>query len=92
MKDYVISSEFKGQVMSSLDRKCHTLENEIASRSVRSYFCEYEVKNTIFSIEEDFVMVSVYKTANDVAFIFKYFCTLSIIRELNHWNYQADNS
>lgn len=27
-KGHVISSEWKGQVMSSVDKKCHTLENE----------------------------------------------------------------
>ena len=50
----------------------------------------------MFSIREDFVIVPVYKAANDVTFICKYFFALSSFwRELNfdcHSSYQADNS
>ena len=52
--------------MSSLNEKHRTLKNKITCRSVKSIFSEREVRNTMSSIKEDFVID---KAANNVAFI-----------------------
>ena len=49
----------------------------------------------LFSLKEDFVIVSIDKASNNVAFICKHFYALSIIKELNldcHLSSQDDNS
>ena len=40
-------------------------------RWLKSIFTEHEAKSTMFSLKEDFVIVPVYKAANNVAFIYK---------------------
>ena len=45
------------------------LKKKITYRLVKSIFSEDEVKNTIFSLKEDFVIVPIDKEANNVAFI-----------------------
>ena len=42
-------------------------------RSVKSIFSELEVKNTMFSVKEDFAIVPIDKVANNVAFLCKHF-------------------
>ena len=49
----------------------------------------------MFSLKEDFVIVPINKTANNVAFICKHFYALTIIKELNldcHLSNQDDNN
>ena len=50
-----------------------TLKNNITCRSVKSIFSELEVKNTMFSVKEDFAIVPIDKVANNVAFLCKHF-------------------
>ena len=69
--------------MSSVNEKNRTLKNKITCRSVKSIFSEHEVKNTLFSLKEDFVIVPIDKAANNVAFICKHFYASTIIKELN---------
>ena len=69
--------------MSSVNEKIRTLKNRITCRSVKSIFSEHEVKNTMFSLKEDFVNVPIDKAANNVAFICKQFYALTLIKELN---------
>ena len=76
-------SEWKSHVMSSVNEKICTLKNKITCRSVKSIFSEHEVKNTFFSLKEDFVIAPIDKAANNVAFICKHFYALNIIKELN---------
>ena len=45
--------------MSSVNQKISTLKNKITCRSVQSIFSEHEVKNTLFSRKEDFVIVPI---------------------------------
>ena len=81
--------------MSSLNKKNFILKNKITCRSVKSIFSEHEVKNTLFSLKEDFVIVPIDKAANNVAFICKHFYALTIIKELNldcHLSNQDDNN
>ena len=81
--------------MSSVNQKIHTLKNKITCRSVKSIFSEHEVKNTLFSLKEDFVIVPIDKAANNVAFICKHLYALTIIKELNldcHLSNQDDHS
>ena len=81
--------------MSSVNKKIHTLKNEITYRSVKSIFTEHEVYNTIFSLKEDFVILPFEKAANNVAFICKHFYALTIMKELNldcHVSTQDDNN
>ena len=65
-------------------------------RSVNSILSEHEVENAkFFSLKEDFVIVSFYKTTNNVAFICKQFYVLTIIKELNfdcHLSNQDDSN
>ena len=76
-------SEWESHVMSSVNKKNCTLKSKITCRSVKSIFSEYEVKNTLFSLKEYFVIVPIDKAANNVAFISKRFYPLTIIKELN---------
>ena len=76
-------SEWKSHLMSSVNEKIYTLKNKITCWSVKPVFSEYEVKNTMFSFKEDFVIVPVDKAANSVAFIYKHFYALTIIKELD---------
>ena len=81
--------------MSTVDEKICTLKRKITRRSGKSIFSEHEVKNTLFSIKEDFVIVPIDKVANYVAFISKHFYALTIIKELNpdcHLSNQDDNN
>ena len=81
--------------MSSVNEKICTLKNKIICRSVKSIFSEHEVKNTFFSLKEDFVITPIDKAANNVAFICKHFYALTIIKELNldcHLSNQDDNN
>ena len=80
--------------MSSINEKICTLKNIITCRLVKSTFSEHEVKNTVCSLKEDFVIVPVDKAANNVAFICKHFYTLIITKQLNldcHLSNQGDN-
>ena len=88
-------SEWKSYVTPSVNEKICTLRNKITCRSVKSIFSEHEVKNTLFSLKEDFVIVPIDKAANNVAFICKHFYALTIIKELNldcHLSNQDDNN
>ena len=67
----------------SVNEKIRTLENKITCRSVKSTFSEHEVKNTMFCLKEDFVIVPIDKAAKNVAFICKHLYALTIIKELN---------
>ena len=81
--------------MSSVNKKICALKNEITCRSVKSIFSDHEVKNTLFSLKKDFVIVPIDKAANNAAFISKHFYALSIIKELNidcHLSNQDDNN
>ena len=82
--------------MPLVDEKICTLKNNITcSRSVKSIFSEPGVKNIMFSLKEDFVIVPIDKAANNVAFICKHFYALTIIKELNldcHLSNQDDNN
>ena len=83
-------SKWKSHVMSSVNEKICTLKNKITSRSVKSISSEHEVKNTLFSLKDDFVIVPIDKAANNVAFICKHFYALTIIKEVNlDWHYQT---
>ena len=66
--------------MSSVNEKIRTLKNKITRRSVKSIFRKHEVKNTLFSLKEDFVIVPIDKAANNVAFICEHFYVLTIIK------------
>ena len=66
--------------MPTVDEKICTLKSKITRRSVKSIFSEHEVRNTLFSIKEDFVIVPIDKVANYVAFISKHFYALTIIK------------
>ena len=79
----------------SVNEKIRTLENEITCRSVKSTFSEHEVKDTMFSLKEDFVIVTIDKAAKNVAFICKHLYALTIIKELNldcYLSKQDDNN
>ena len=81
--------------MSSVNEKICTLKDKITCRSVKSIFSKQEVKNTLFSFKEDFVIVLIDKATNNVAFICKHFYALTIIKELNldcHLSNQDDNN
>ena len=70
------------------------LKKKIRRRSVKSISSEHEVKSTMFTLKEDFVIIPSDKVANKVAFICKYLCTLTVIKELNldcHLANQDDN-
>ena len=69
--------------MSSVNQKIGTLQNKRTFGSVKSIFSKHEVKNTLFSLKEDFVIVPIDKAANNVAFICEHFYVLTIIKELN---------
>ena len=58
--------EWKSHVMSSVNEKNRALKYKITCRSVKSIFSEREVKNTMSSLKEDFVID---KAANNVAFM-----------------------
>ena len=73
-----------------LKKKC-TLKNEIIRRLVKCIFSEHKVK-IVFALKEDFVIVSIDKAANNVAFICKHFYTLTIIKKLNLDCPQDDNN
>ena len=45
--------------MSSVGEKVCTLRNKITFRSVKFIFSEHEVKNTMVSLKEDFVLVPI---------------------------------
>ena len=80
-----------------METSCHvcTLKNKIICSSVKSIFSEHEVKNTMFSLKEDFVIAAIDKARNNVAFICQHFYTLTIIKELNldcHLSNQDDNN
>ena len=88
-------SEWRSHVMSSVNGKICTLKNKITCIKVKSIFSEHEVKNTMFSLKEDIVIVPIDKAANNVAFICKHFYALTIIKELNldcHLSNQDDNN
>ena len=53
------------------------------------HFSENDVKNTIFSLKEDFAIVSIDNAANNVAFICKHFYA---IKELNFDYYLSDQN
>ena len=74
-------SEWKSHVFSSVNEKISTIKNKITCCSVKSIFSEHEVKKTIFSLKEDFVIVHIDKAAKNVAFICKYFYAVTIIKE-----------
>ena len=81
--------------MSSVNEKICTLKDKITCRSVKSILSKQEVKNTLFSFKEDFVIVLIDKATNNVAFICKHFYALTIIKELNldcHLSNQNDNN
>ena len=81
--------------MSSVNEKIRTLKNRITCRLVKSIFSEHEVKNTMFSLKKDFVIVPIDKTVNNLAFICKHFYALTIIKELNldcHLSNHVDNN
>ena len=73
----------KSHVMSLVNETNCTLKNKITCRSVKSIFSEHEVKNTMFSLKEDFVIVPIDKAVNNMAFICKHLYALTIIKELN---------
>ena len=88
-------SEWKGDVMSSMDEKYCALKNKRTCWLVKFIFSEHEVKNTMFSLKEDFLIVPNDKTANNVALICKHFYTWTIIKELSldsHLSNQCDNN
>ena len=66
----------------SVNEKNCTLKYKITCRSVKSIFSEHEVKNTMFSLKEDFVVVHTDKAASNVVFICKHFYALTIMKEL----------
>ena len=78
--------------MSSVDEKPHTLKSNLKCKSVNSIFNECEVKNAMLSLKEDFVIIPLIKTANNVDF----FCiVLTIIKGLNfncHLSNQNDSN
>ena len=81
--------------MSSVNKKICTLKSNITCRSVKSIFSEPDVKSTMFSLKEDFVIVPLDNAANNVAFIWKHFYALTIIKELNldsHLSNQDDDN
>ena len=55
-----------------VNEKLHTLKNKTACRLVKSIISELKIKNTMFSIKEDFVIVPTDKTSNNVALICKH--------------------
>ena len=69
--------------MSSVNEKIRILKNKATCRSVKSIFSKHEVKNTMFSLKEDFVVVPNDKAANNGAVICKHFYALTVISELN---------
>ena len=71
--------------MSSKDEKIHTCKSEIC-RSEKLILREYELENTMFSLEEHFA-VPIDEAAIDVTFICKHFHALTIITELNRGCY-----
>lgn len=52
-------------------------------QAVKSIFSDYEVKSTMLSLKEDFVIVPIDKAGNTMAFIGKHLYALTIIKELN---------
>ena len=81
-------------VVSSVTENVCNLKKKIRCRSVKSISSEHEVKSTMFTLKEDFVIIPSDKVANKVAFICKYLCTLTVIKELNldcHLANQDDN-
>ena len=88
-------SKWKSHTMSSLNEKIRTIENKTICESVKYIFSDHEIKNTLFSLKEDFVILPVDKAAKNVAFICKHFYALTIIKELNldcHLSNQDDNN
>ena len=84
----------KAMFMSSVNEKIRTLKNKITSRSVKPTFSEYEIKKTLLSLKEVFMIVTFDKAANNVAMISKHFYDLTFIKELNldcHSSKQDDN-
>ena len=75
-----------------MNEKNCTLKNEIIGRLVKCIFSEHKVKMIVFALKEAFVIVSIDKAANNVAFICKHFYTLTIIKKLNRDCYQDDNN
>ena len=75
-------SEWRDHVMSLVDEKHHTFKSKITCRLVKSISSEHKIKNTMFSLKEDLVIVPIDKTAN-VAFICKHFNALPILKEIN---------
>ena len=81
--------------MSSVNKKIRSLKNKITCRSVKSIFSEHEVKNTMFPLKEDFVILPIDKAANNMNFICKHFYAKTVIKELNldcHLSNQDDNT
>ena len=76
-------SEWKSPLVSPVTGKFFTLKNKIACRAVKPICSEHEVKNIMFSLKENFVIVPIDKAADNVAFICKQFYALTIIKELN---------
>ena len=64
-------------------KKIRILKNKMTCRSIKSIFSEHEVKNFMFSLKEDFLIVSIDKAANNVAFICTHLYALTILKELN---------
>ena len=60
--------EWKGQIMSSVDVKIHTMY-EITRRLVKFIFSEHEVKDTMLACTDIFVIVPIDKAGNNVRFI-----------------------
>ena len=80
--------------MSSVNEKNCTLKNKITSKSLKPIFSEYEIKNSLLSLKEVFVIVPFDKAANNVALISKHLYDLIFIKELNldcHLSKQDDN-
>ena len=69
--------------MSSGDEKIHILQNKITCRSAKSIFSKHEIKNTMLSLAEDFVIVPCDKAANNIIFICKHLYVVTIIKEVN---------
>ena len=52
--------------MSSVNEEICTLKNKITFRSVKSIFSEHDVKNTMFCLKEDFLIVPIDMVPNNV--------------------------
>ena len=60
-------------------KKKHTIKNKITCTSVKSIFSEHEVKNTMLSLKEDFVIVTIDGAANNGVFICKHLVSKHVV-------------